>query len=175
MVTGEWAEDAAAVLEGLIAMHFLDARVEAPRSLPVPMARGCEWTRAKKIVILESLRWATSTFELYKDPGSDGIYPVLFQKGIRVLALPLCKLLRACLAMGYVLNCWQEARVVFIPKAGRALLGTVKEFRPISLSFYILKLFERLLDRYLWVGSCKENSSTRSNMPIRKDCSRRLR
>ena len=87
-------------------------------------ARGCDWATAKKIVTLGRLRWAISTFEPYKAPGSDGIYPVLLQKGMRVLALPLCKLPRACLAMGYVPDCWQEARVVFIPKAGRALLGS---------------------------------------------------
>ena len=126
------------------------------------MARGCDWARAKKIVTLERLRWAINTFEPYKAPGSDGIYPVLLQKGMRVLALPLCKLLRACLALGYVPNCWQEARVVFIPKAGRALLGTVKDFRPISLTSFILKLLERLIDRYLREVSFVES-------PLRKE------
>ena len=57
---------------------------------------------AKKIVTLERLRWAISTFEPYKAQSSNGIHPVLLQKGMRVLALPLCKLLRACLAMGNV-------------------------------------------------------------------------
>ena len=42
---------------------------------------------------------------------------------MRELALPLCKLLKALLVMSYVRNCCQEARVVFIPKAGRARLG----------------------------------------------------
>ena len=47
MVTGEWAEDAKAVLEGLITAHFPDARVEAPRPSPVFRARGCDWGTAK--------------------------------------------------------------------------------------------------------------------------------
>ena len=76
-VTGEWAEDAPAVLEGLIAAHFPDVRVEAPRSSPVPKARGCDWATAVKIATLETLRWALSTFEPCKAPGSDGIYLVL--------------------------------------------------------------------------------------------------
>ena len=100
-------------------MHFPDARVEASRSSPVPKAKGCDWATAKKIVTLEKLRWALwaiSNFEPYKAPGSDGIYPVLLQKDMSVLSLPLCKLMKACLAMGYVPNCWQDARVVFIPK-----------------------------------------------------------
>ena len=68
---------------------------------------------------------------------------------MRMLALNLCKLLRACLATSFVPSCWQEARVVFIPKAGRALLGTVKDFRPIILTFFILKLMEKLVDRFI--------------------------
>ena len=38
---------------------------------------------------------------------------------------------------------------MFIPKAGQALLGTVKDFRPIILTSFILKLIERLVDRYI--------------------------
>ena len=71
-------------------------------SSPVPKARGCDWARAKKIVTFETLRWAISTFEPYKTPSSDRIYPVLLQKGMIVLVLPLCKLLTACLSMIYV-------------------------------------------------------------------------
>ena len=53
-VTGEWAEDAPAVHEGLIAAHFPDARVEASHSSSVPKARGCDWATARKIVILKT-------------------------------------------------------------------------------------------------------------------------
>ena len=38
---------------------------------------------------------------------------------------------------------------MFIFKAERALLGTVKDFRPISLTSFELKLMERLIDRYI--------------------------
>ena len=75
-----------AVLEGLITAHFPDNQVEAPRSCPVPRAIGCDWATAKKIVTLEKLRWAISTFVPFKAPGSDWIYSVLLQKGMRVLA-----------------------------------------------------------------------------------------
>ena len=59
--------------------------------------------------------------------------------------------------MGYVLDCWQESRVVFIPKDGRAFLESVKDFRPISLTSFILKLLERLTDKYLREVSFVEN------------------
>ena len=38
---------------------------------------------------------------------------------------------------------------MFIPKAGRALLGTLKDFRPIRLTPFILKLIEILVNRYI--------------------------
>ena len=38
---------------------------------------------------------------------------------------------------------------MLIPKAGLALLGTVKDFRPIILTFFILKLMEKLVDRFI--------------------------
>ena len=64
--------------------------------------------------------------------------------------------------MGYVPDCWQEFRVVFIPKAGRAFLGSIKDFTPISLTSFILKLLGRLTDRYLREVSFLEN-------PFRKE------
>ena len=99
-VTGEWTEDAPAVLDRLTEAQFPDSQTEALRASPAPWERGCDWAKAKKIVTLERFRWAISIFESYKVPGSDGTYPVLLQKSMRVLSLPLCKLLRACLATG---------------------------------------------------------------------------
>ena len=39
--------------------------------------------------------------------------------------------------------------VVFIPKPGRASHGVAKDFRPISLTSFLLKTVERLLDVYI--------------------------
>ena len=41
-VTGEWAEDAPAVLDELIEAHF-----------PAPWAAGCDWAMAKKLSLLK--------------------------------------------------------------------------------------------------------------------------
>ena len=38
---------------------------------------------------------------------------------------------------------------MFIPNAGRALYGLVKDFRPISLTSFILNLLETLVDSYI--------------------------
>jgi len=38
---------------------------------------------------------------------------------------------------------------VFIPKPGRASYGGPRDYRPISLTSFLLKTMERLVDRYL--------------------------
>ncbi|CAB0043852.1 unnamed protein product [Trichogramma brassicae] len=44
---------------------------------------------------------------------------------------------------------WRTAKVVFIPKAGRVQHVTVKDFRPISLTSFVFKTSEKVVDRYL--------------------------
>ena len=51
--------------------------------------------------------------------------------------------------------------MVLIPKARRGLLGTAKDFRLISLTSFILKLMERLVDRYIRKVPLVENTLRR--------------
>ncbi|KAM8701536.1 hypothetical protein ACLKA7_012115 [Drosophila subpalustris] len=46
---------------------------------------------------------------------------------------------------GLIPEPWKISRVVFIPKAGKASHVTSKDFRPISLTFFLLKTFEHIL------------------------------
>jgi hypothetical protein len=39
-------------------------------------------------------------------------------------------------------------KVVFIPKPGKATYGGPKDYRPISLTLFLLKTMERLVDRF---------------------------
>ena len=60
-VTGELEKKAPAVLNGMIVAYFLDAQTETPYTSPAPLATGCDWTKAKRIVTLEELRYRQST------------------------------------------------------------------------------------------------------------------
>ena len=44
---------------------------------------------------------------------------------------------------------WRHVNVVFIPKPGKDTYVEAKSFRPISLTSFLLKALERLLDRYI--------------------------
>jgi len=61
----------------------------------------------------------------------------------------LVKIPRACLAIGYVPATWRQIKVVFIPKPNRNSYHGPKDFRPISLTLFLLKTMDRLVDRFL--------------------------
>ena len=53
------------------------------------------------------------------------------------------------LALGHIPPQWETVRVTFIPKPGRSSHCVAKDFRPISLSSFVLKTLERLVDLYV--------------------------
>jgi hypothetical protein len=78
----------------------------------------------------------------------DGIMPIMLQQGFELLAGKLLMLLRASLAIGYILMSWRHTRVVFIPKPGKPATQA-KSLPPISLTSFIIKILEKLLDRHI--------------------------
>jgi ribonuclease HI len=79
----------------------------------------------------------------------DGITPVLLKKGVEYLAPILCRIFCACIAYGYIPVSWRCTKVIFIPKVGKDNYFEAKSFRPISLTSFLLKTVEKLVDRYL--------------------------
>jgi hypothetical protein len=55
--------------------------------------------------------------------------------------------------MGYVPAIWRQVKVVFIPKPSRNSYTGPRDFRPISLTSFLLKTMEKLVDRYLRDGA----------------------
>ena len=88
-------------------------------------------------------------FRSLQGTGNSSIFPALLQKGLDLLDPLLVKLFRACLAFGYIPECWQEAKVVFMPKPCIAQHSKPKDYRPNSLTSFVLKTMERLVDRYI--------------------------
>jgi hypothetical protein len=61
----------------------------------------------------------------------------------------LVKIFRACLSTGYVPAIWRQVKVVFIPKASKNTYSGPGDYRRISLTLFLLKTMERLVDSYL--------------------------
>lgn len=97
-----------------------------------------------EIVTSDRIHWALTSFEPYKSPGLDEIYPVLIQKAWNLIKSHITVIYRASLSLGYVPKLWQQVRVIFIPKPGKDDYTQPKSFRPISLPSFFLKGMERL-------------------------------
>ncbi|KAL7735175.1 hypothetical protein ACLKA6_014891 [Drosophila palustris] len=107
---------------------------------------SADWRIAKSTVTPDRLQWAIGTFQPYKSPGLDMILPSFLQQGQDILLPMLRKIMISSLALGYIPNAWRRARVVFIPKAGKKDITSPKSFRPISLTSFLLKTLEKLVD-----------------------------
>ena len=77
------------------------------------------------------------------------MFPALLRKALEVFIPHLVKIFRACLAPNYVPAIWRQVNVVFIPKPGRNSYSGPRDYRPISLTSFLLKTLERLVVRYL--------------------------
>src|SRR5699024_2975406 len=79
------------------------------------------------------------------------------QHGPDSLIALLCKIFRASLALGYILVAWRTAKVVFIPKAGRYVHIKAKDYRAICLTSFLLKILEKIINRYIHDEILMEN------------------
>lgn len=107
------------------------------------------WKLAIQVVDIEKLNWALSRFDGYKAPGPDKIFPALLKESPDVTRKNLRDVLRASLALGHIPEAWRQVRAVFIPKLGKKDYTEPKSFRPISLTSFILKVLERLIENHI--------------------------
>ena len=138
------------VLRYLLQVHFPGAVEEArlPDG-PTEAASEEDCTRADVIVTVGKVEWAIRLFSPFKAAGLDGIFPALLQKGLAILLNPLRRIYKACVTNGYVPKGWRTAKVVFLLKPGKATYKDAKSFRPVSLTSFLLKGLERLVDRHI--------------------------
>jgi hypothetical protein len=101
------------------------------------------------VVTYRRVEWAIDSFAPYKSPGVDGIFPALLQQAQEVVIPYLVRIFRACLATGYIPAMRRQVKVAFIPKPSRNSYSGPRDHRPISLTSFLLKTMERLVDRYL--------------------------
>ena len=146
---GSWSESSEESLDILFNTHFPGCK-EAPLSVDVASSPPLSLSeRGNDIITPERLAWAIGSFSPYKSPGFDGIMPIMLQKGQDVIIPWLVVIYRLCLSLNYVPHSWRRVKVVFIPKVGKRGHESARDFRPISLSSFLLKTLERLIDTHI--------------------------
>ena len=137
-------------LELLSAIHFPGSNlINHCSSDTMTHNNNVELELALKIFTEEKIRWSINSFSAFKSPGVDGIFPALLQKASDILIPYLRKLFIYSYQWSYIPKCWREVKVVFIPKAGKRPSDEAKSYRPISLTSFVLKAMERIIDRYI--------------------------
>ena len=82
----------------------------------------------------------------FKSAGPDGIKPIIMKNfGPRALGC-ITNICQAIYSTGYVPIELRKSRVVFIPKPQRDDYGDAESFRPISLTQFLFKSMERVIE-----------------------------
>ena len=101
------------------------------------------------MITLARVNRAIRSFKSYKAAGADGIHPQMLKNAGPKLTYILRNLLRGSLKTGTIPDLWKTANVVFIPKPGKDSYELPKSFRPISLTSFLLKTMEKVIDYHL--------------------------
>jgi len=95
------------------------------------------------------VRIALTSFGPYKAAGPDELKPIIFSHLNDELYSYITTLYKRVLMTGYTPQTWREMSVIFLPKAGKETYGAAKSYRPITLSNFILKGLERVIQWYI--------------------------
>lgn len=152
-----WAESSKEVLDELMTTHFpgcvdeiVERRQLSHNSTDIVSFESDDVY--DRIFSIDKVKWAIDSFLPFKAHGFDGIIPKMLQVANHTLLVWLVKIFKASIRLGYIPKTWRKVKVVFIPKSGKTSHTAAKDYRPISLSSFLLKTMERLVD--LEVRTC---------------------
>ena len=117
--------------------------VNLPSScFPKVLLRSCAFRSTELRTYLDDL-------DSYGGVDPQGFLPVFFKHISKVLAPKLAVLFRSLLRSGSFPPCWRLANVTPIPK-GSSPTSNPSEYRPISITPILSKVFERLISRRIY-------------------------
>ena len=107
---------------------------------PIPKLNSLAFRSSELLNILQNL-------EENGTADCNGMFPAFFKRFSNILAPKLAVLYRRLVQLGNFPDCWKIASVTPIPKEGCSCLP--KDYRPISITPILSKVFEKLLARRL--------------------------
>ena len=115
------------------------------------------------LVTEEQLIWSIRSFQPYKAAGPDEIFPKLLQSASQYIIKDLTTLYNSCINMKYIPRKWRETKAIFIPKPGKPSYQEAKAYRCISLSSFLLKTLEKIIDRTIRLQIERHGSALHHN------------
>lgn len=99
------------------------------------------------ITDITKITWTIESFSSWKAAGGDKIFPYMLKRAGKFIGKTLQTLFRASLQLSHVPNSWQKTNVTFIAKSGKEDYTSASSYRPISLTSFLLKALERIVDQ----------------------------
>lgn len=127
-----------------------------------------DWEEIEEIIDDRKIEWAVESLKPYKAPGEDGIFPALLHHIVDYVVPIMKKLFRCSLRLSYIPLTWRGTYVAFIPKPGKLCYDEANSYRPISLMSFILKVLEKLIDKYIREDVLIENQLNKSQHAYQK-------
>ena len=97
----------------------------------------------------EKVRNAMRSFGSRKAPGPDGFKPIVLKNLNEKAVIFLTSLYKMSIRTQQIPSFWRKMDVIFIPKPGKEDYSSLKSYRPITLSSFVLKGLERIMLWYL--------------------------
>ena len=141
-----WTESSEETLALLIETHFPDCAMLPLRDNPCVVSACKRQLPNEDPFSHEAITWAVQSFKPFKSPGPDNVSPKELTVVLDLLLPWLKAIFSACLKLSFIPSKWRMTSVVFIPKQGRSNPENPKDFRPISLSSFLLKTMERIIE-----------------------------
>ena len=139
-------------LGSLMDTHFLESTELGEDEEVEAVSIGHNDERTMEFVnYITPLKVATSiaSFGPLKAAGPDGLKPLVLQKLSYQLLTYMAQLYKMVVKTGYAPKVWRAMKVVFLPKQGKKDYGQAKSYRPITLSNFLLKSLERIMQWFI--------------------------
>ncbi len=134
----------------LIATHYPDGVIGGCLQDEEPVNDDDrDFTGICQYISSQKVKMAFKSFGDNKAPGPDEYPPIVLKNLDDKHLLAVEMIYKLSLASGRVPRRWKQMRVVFIPKVGKADYASPKAYRPITLSNFLLKGLERLIQWYI--------------------------
>jgi len=133
-------------MTNLIKAHFPDCSFENPR---VEEDTAQPRSGLLDFLNISRVRESFDSFGSYKAAGPDEIQPVLYHNLPQVGYELILFMFQQSIKLHHIPHVWRKMNVIFIPKTGKEDYGNAKSFRRITLSNFILKGLERIIQWYL--------------------------
>ncbi len=92
---------------------------------------------------------ATASFQPMKAAGPDDLKPVVLQHIEDVALAKIANFFKLSMMSSFIPKRWHQIKVVFIPKMEKDDYSVPKAYRPITLSNFLLRVMERVINWFL--------------------------